>query len=536
MSSTVPSTTTLATGATSTTLSLEEFPPSQSLLSLSIAASSAAPIPISSPMDFPIPDLVSTSSSVQSSNINGNAAKNQRRLSSTGKVRRRLSDARDAAARPSPTALSLATLSLSPSSPSTHSFATTSAPGAISGRSGISALLTATSLESPVTLTGIPMSALPQDSAATNVGSTPASAPASMQQVINSKPINIKSGKKRGMEHKCEGCSKIYRHPSCLIKHRWEHTPHWRESSKYVLSKHQQVQLLEAAAILSHLSADSATGTSLPEDRSLWPSFLSGGTLPLPEGSNSGTSAGVSSSVPATSVLRSATASSTTLGTIPARSPSVGPRLHDYPIPTTDVTQVRPGLYMMGGSSAPASAVSPIATSLNDSYSEVRSLGPGIGYGRASSLSSSSGDSPSSQGASPSGRRVPVSNFATSSSFNSVTLSIPRSSLRSDSVFSESERSSSLEEEDEDDPMNEYHDHEFEIDVDGDGGLDISGRRRDVYAFKGRGPLEKKNFDEYGFEYEVGLGIGVPKTKVAAPFMGLDSMKEEDWEMDMDMD
>lgn len=296
------------------------------------------------------------------------------------------------------------------------------------------------------------------------------------------------------------------------------------------------MQLLEAAAILSHLSADSATGTSLPEDRSLWPSFLSGGTLPLPEGSNSGTSAGVSSSVPATSVLRSATASSTTLGTIPARSPSVGPRLHDYPIPTTDVTQVRPGLYMMGGSSAPASAVSPIATSLNDSYSEVRSLGPGIGYGRASSLSSSSGDSPSSQGASPSGRRVPVSNFATSSSFNSVTLSIPRSSLRSDSVFSESERSSSLEEEDEDDPMNEYHDHEFEIDVDGDGGLDISSRRRDIYAFKGRGPLEKKNFDEYGFEYEVGLGIGVPKTKVAAPFMGLDSMKEEDWEMDMDMD
>lgn len=38
---------------------------------------------------------------------------------------------------------------------------------------------------------------------------------------------------------------KVYRHPSCLIKHRWEHTPHWREASKLMLSKHQQVQLLE---------------------------------------------------------------------------------------------------------------------------------------------------------------------------------------------------------------------------------------------------------------------------------------------------
>lgn len=38
---------------------------------------------------------------------------------------------------------------------------------------------------------------------------------------------------------------KIYRHPNCLNKHRWEHTRQWREASKFVLSKHQQVQLLE---------------------------------------------------------------------------------------------------------------------------------------------------------------------------------------------------------------------------------------------------------------------------------------------------
>ena len=39
----------------------------------------------------------------------------------------------------------------------------------------------------------------------------------------------------------------VYRHPSCLVKHRWEHSPHWREASKLMLSKHQQVQLLEVS-------------------------------------------------------------------------------------------------------------------------------------------------------------------------------------------------------------------------------------------------------------------------------------------------
>ena len=48
-------------------------------------------------------------------------------------------------------------------------------------------------------------------------------------------------------------------------------------SFQIVLSKHQQVQLLEAAAILSFMGKDP---TSLPEDRSEWPTFLSGGKLP----------------------------------------------------------------------------------------------------------------------------------------------------------------------------------------------------------------------------------------------------------------
>jgi len=72
---------------------------------------------------------------------------------------------------------------------------------------------------------------------------------------VSSSPSGVmsmvtRSGKKRGTIFTCESkadtiASQVYRHPSCLIKHRWEHTPHWREASKFLLSKHQQVQLME---------------------------------------------------------------------------------------------------------------------------------------------------------------------------------------------------------------------------------------------------------------------------------------------------
>ncbi|KAK9472414.1 uncharacterized protein V1510DRAFT_130473 [Dipodascopsis tothii] len=51
-------------------------------------------------------------------------------------------------------------------------------------------------------------------------------------------------------ELKCEKCGKGYKHISCLTKHQWEHTPEWTVTSKLLMSKHQQVQLLEAASIL----------------------------------------------------------------------------------------------------------------------------------------------------------------------------------------------------------------------------------------------------------------------------------------------
>ncbi|KAJ1305483.1 hypothetical protein OPQ81_000490 [Rhizoctonia solani] len=115
----------------------------------------------------------------------------------------------------------------------------------------------------------------------------------------DSPAVETNGGKaKKGTIFKCETCSKVYRHPNCLVKHRWEHSPHWREASKFLLSKHQQVQMLEAAAILSHISPSrNGMGTSLPEDRSLWPAYLSGGLLPMP---GTGTSAPAAPAPPAT--------------------------------------------------------------------------------------------------------------------------------------------------------------------------------------------------------------------------------------------
>ncbi|PLW10624.1 hypothetical protein PCANC_01130 [Puccinia coronata f. sp. avenae] len=80
---------------------------------------------------------------------------------------------------------------------------------------------------------------------------------------------NRREQAKTGQLFKCEKCLKVYRHPQCLVKHRWEHTEYWADASKLMLSKHQQVQMLEAAAILA------APSGSLPESRSLWPAAVS---------------------------------------------------------------------------------------------------------------------------------------------------------------------------------------------------------------------------------------------------------------------
>ncbi|KAJ7620974.1 hypothetical protein FB45DRAFT_928019 [Roridomyces roridus] len=277
-----------------------------SLLSLSIAASTAQPITL--------PE---------------GRLQHNRRLSSSGR-RRRLSDALDAATRPSSSSI----LSTSESPP----------PAAV-----------------------------------------PASAPTKSSTPI---PIASAGRKKRGVDHKCETCSKIYRHPSCLIKHRWEHTPHWRtlaslpafptsptespsshshKNAKHApmapLSKHAQVQLLEAAAILSHFSPDSQTGTSLPEDRGMWPRWVSGGTLEGEPGYD--VAASGESEYVGSEYGRSG-------GSYGLRSGSGGPRLHDYEVPRG--AEVRAGVVEVPHSHRYGSAWSvPRSVSVSASSEQSRS-------------------------------------------------------------------------------------------------------------------------------------------------------------------
>jgi len=85
---------------------------------------------------------------------------------------------------------------------------------------------------------------------------------------------------------------------------------------------------VQAAAILSHLTPSASGGSSLPDDRSLWPSFLSGGQLPPP--------------LPASDSTEAAPAGQPISSSVPS-----GPRIHDYALPNTNVsgiTRLRPGI------------------------------------------------------------------------------------------------------------------------------------------------------------------------------------------------
>ncbi|KAH8827640.1 hypothetical protein DL96DRAFT_1599747 [Flagelloscypha sp. PMI_526] len=303
----------------------------------------------------------------------------------------------------------------------------------------------------------------------------------SERKVKHSVPIpisNVKPGKKRGQDYKCETCSKIYRHPSCLIKHRWEHTTQWREASKFVLSKHQQVQLLEAAAILSHLSPDSATGTSLPEDRSLWPSYLSNGTLPPPEGT---TLPIVVPTKKASPISASVPQNALGISGIPnngKRAGSTGPRLHDYNISASEggITQVRPGL--IGVPTGVSTGTSPVPV-------PQQTYGTSESWGAASSYQSGGG------------------------------WSLPRSSVRSDS--SEDDSDSIV---------------DIEVDEPADTALYVGRsakrvwKREDEDHYIGGGLREE---DEYEMDAE---------DDIATKHRAFHQHSEEEWdgEMEMDMD
>ena len=235
----------------------------------------------------------------------------------------------------------------------------------------------------------------------------------------------------------------VYRHPSCLIKHRkfrfYESTFHlssYRNLTTFLgvrmgtfatlagsvkvlakqasagpaprgaflpphppkLNPHAESQIFcQAAAILSHISPSANGGTSLPEDRSLWPSFLSGGLLPPPSTANSLPYNSTSSSTNGNSTSNSSmhtpapTLSSSSLEThltypisssVPAGTSGMGmvgpgPRMHDYAIlgkkgGVTD-THVRPGV--LGVSTGSSSSSSPPLASLNVQSSSMNGNG-----------------------------------------------------------------------------------------------------------------------------------------------------------------
>ncbi|KAK7691457.1 hypothetical protein QCA50_004856 [Cerrena zonata] len=434
-----------------------------SLLSLSVAAASASRIPTN--VDSSTSNSFAPSSFNASSQLSGgisasklHAASKHRRLSSTGVMKRRMSDAREAAVRPSPATIqsaaaalsSLATLSLSSSPPPSSVQLSTSFTAASEMMKSHSAEAVSSQDETSVKQETVDTHDTPVGKGELSVGG-----------------ITIKNGtgKKRGTIFKCESCSKVYRHPSCLIKHRWEHSPHWREASKFLLSKHQQVQLLEAAAILSHISPSATGGGSLPEDRSLWPFYLSGGAMAPPS----------TATVSADETLARQTASSlearpafptsssvpnhSTLSPHMARSTSTGPRMHDYSIPTSSgLTHVRPGvLAVPTGSSendhSTASRAAPVPVPVNTTtYRD-----PAGSYSLVSGTSESWG-SPAS--------------FSYAHSYGTGGWSLPDSSVRSESGSASRSRSGSI-------PRSEYED-EF-IDVDGE---DVDGQG---YGFASRG-------------------------------------------------
>ncbi|CEJ91483.1 Putative Expressed protein [[Torrubiella] hemipterigena] len=101
----------------------------------------------------------------------------------------------------------------------------------------------------------------------------------SARRASDGQPLS-KEGKKNRVEVKCDQCGKSYKHSSCLTKHLWEHTPEWSLTSKLLISKHQQVQLLEAASVLVAMNgpvkeADAATPPESTKDSASEPDSAS---------------------------------------------------------------------------------------------------------------------------------------------------------------------------------------------------------------------------------------------------------------------
>ncbi|KAI1866957.1 hypothetical protein JX265_007533 [Neoarthrinium moseri] len=77
---------------------------------------------------------------------------------------------------------------------------------------------------------------------------------ARVRRASDGQPLAKEGKKSNRIELRCDKCGKAYKHSSCLTKHLWEHTPEWSYTSKLLISKHQQVQLLEAASVLVQMN------------------------------------------------------------------------------------------------------------------------------------------------------------------------------------------------------------------------------------------------------------------------------------------
>ncbi|EPS30420.1 hypothetical protein PDE_05371 [Penicillium oxalicum 114-2] len=94
-------------------------------------------------------------------------------------------------------------------------------------------------------------------------------------------------GKRAPADLRCDRCGKGYKHGSCLSKHMWEHDPAWSITSKLLISKHQQVQLLEAATVLVNMNIDEETTEQSPDAESEFSSASPGASSELRDGVSS---------------------------------------------------------------------------------------------------------------------------------------------------------------------------------------------------------------------------------------------------------
>ncbi|PKX98190.1 putative C2H2 finger domain protein [Aspergillus novofumigatus IBT 16806] len=117
-----------------------------------------------------------------------------------------------------------------------------------------------------------------------NNGASSVAAAGGEESSSDNKPVNTKSrnrrasegshlvkgeGKRALAELRCDRCGKGYKHGSCLSKHMWEHNPAWAITSKLLISKHQQVQLLEAASVLVNMNQNGPSeGAEAESDQS----------------------------------------------------------------------------------------------------------------------------------------------------------------------------------------------------------------------------------------------------------------------------